>query len=140
MDAIQKSEAIKAGLRKGFQDGTSKLVQRRCYGYDIGPNGELVINPDEANIVRWVFDCYLGGNSLGKIAAGLKQKGLPSLTGKPKWSREALSKLLSKTGIMASWNGMFTPKPIGPLFLMRHSMQFRKRNKNGAMPQSIRLQ
>lgn len=95
MDAIQKSEAIKAGLRKGFQDGTSKLVQRRCYGYDIGPNGELVINPDEANIVRWVFDCYLGGNSLGKIAAGLKQKGLPSLTGKPKWSREALSKLLS---------------------------------------------
>lgn len=95
MDAIQKSEAIKAGLRKGFQDGTSKMAQRKCYGYDVKPNGELIINRDEAATVRWIFERYLSGDSLGKIAAGLERQGIPSPTGKAKWSREALSKLLS---------------------------------------------
>ena len=95
MNIIEKSESIRAGLRKGFQDGTSKMAQRRCYGYDTGPDGELVINPDEAIVVRWIFERYLNGDSLGKIAAGLEERGIPSPTGKPKWNREALNKLLS---------------------------------------------
>ena len=95
MNIIQKSESIRAGLRKGFQDGTSKMAQRSCYGYDTGPDGELVINPDEAVVVRWIFERYLNGDSLGRIAAGLEEQGIPSPTGKPKWNREALNKLLS---------------------------------------------
>ena len=95
MNIIEKSESIRAGLRKGFQDGTSKMAQRRCYGYDTGPDGELVINPDEAVVVRWIFERYLNGDSLGKIATGLEEQGILSPTGKPKWNREALNKLLS---------------------------------------------
>ena len=95
MNTIEKSESIRAGLRKGFQDGTSKMAQRRCYGYDTDPNGELVINPDEAVVVRWIFEHYLSGDSLGKIAAGLEKRGILSPTGKPKWNREALNKLIS---------------------------------------------
>lgn len=95
MNIIEKSESIRAGLRKGFQDGASKLAQRRCYGYDIGPDGELIINSDEAVIVRWIFDRYISGDSLGKIAAGLEVQGIPSPTGKPKWNREAINKLIS---------------------------------------------
>jgi len=41
MNIIQRSEAIKAGLRKGFQDGSSKMAHRKCYGYEVGPDGEL---------------------------------------------------------------------------------------------------
>ena len=95
MNPIGKSESIRVGLRKGFQSGTSKLSQRKCYGYDVGPDGELTINPDEAAIVRWIFDQYLNGSSLGTIAADLKEKGVLSPAGKPKWNREALNKLLS---------------------------------------------
>lgn len=95
MDSIQKSEAIKAGLRKGFQDGISKMAQRRCYGYDIGPGGKLVTNPDKVQVVRWIFERYLAGDSLGKIAAGLERQGIPSPTGRSKWNREAIDKLLS---------------------------------------------
>ena len=29
MNVIQKSEAIKNGLRKGFQDGSSKMAKRK---------------------------------------------------------------------------------------------------------------
>lgn len=95
MNTIEKSEAIRAGLRKGFQDGTSKMALRKCYGYDVGADGELVINSDEAAIVHWIFESYLNGDSLGKIATGLEERGIPSPTGKSKWSREALNKLLS---------------------------------------------
>lgn len=95
MNAIQKSEAIKNGLRKGFQDGSSKMAKRKCYGYDINPDGGLTVNPDEAKVVCWIFERYLVGDSLGKIVAGLEKQGIPSPTGRPKWNREAIDKLLS---------------------------------------------
>ena len=95
MSIIEKSESIRAGLRKGFQDGTSKMARRKCYGYNTDPDGKLVINPEEATIVRWIFDQYLSGNSLGTIAADLEKKGILSPAGKTKWNREALNKLLS---------------------------------------------
>ena len=95
MNVIQKSEAIKAGLRKGFQDGSSKMARRKCYGYEVGPNGELAVNSDEAQVVCWIFERYLAGDSLGKIAAGLETQRIPSPTGKSRWNREAIDKLLS---------------------------------------------
>ena len=49
----------------------------------------------EAETVCWIFQRCLDGDSLGKIAAGLESQGIPSPTGKPKWNREAIDKLLS---------------------------------------------
>ena len=95
MNTTQKSEAIKAGLRKGFLDGGSKMAKRKCYGYIVNPEGKLVIDSDEAKVVVWIFEQYLAGDSLGKIATGLERQGIPSPTGKAKWNREALNKLLS---------------------------------------------
>ena len=51
MNQVEKSDHIKAEIRKGFQDGTSKMAKRRCYGYDTTPNGPLTINPNEAKVV-----------------------------------------------------------------------------------------
>lgn len=95
MNVIQKNEAIKAGLSKGFQDGNSKMATRKCYGYTINSDGDLEINPDEAQVVCWILEQYLAGNSPGKIAAGLEKKGILSPTGKPRWDRETIDKLLS---------------------------------------------
>ena len=95
MNRIQHSEEIKAGLRQGFQDGTSKLAQRKCYGYEVSADGELAINEKEAEVVRWIFEQYAEGKSLGKIADGLARQGIPSPTGKPKWNREAIDRLLA---------------------------------------------
>ena len=95
MNVIQKSEAIKNGLRRGFQDGSSKMAKHKCYGYTINFDEELEINPGEAKVVSWIFGRYLAGDSLGKIAAGLERQGIPSPTGRPKWNREAIDKLLS---------------------------------------------
>lgn len=90
-----RSEFIKAGVREGFRNGASKYATRRCYGYDVTVDGSLVINPDEAKIVQWMFQRYLHGDSLDKIASGLEKQGIFSPTGKSKWNREAIDKLLS---------------------------------------------
>ena len=95
MNEIQRSEAIRSGLPKGFQDGSSKMARRKCYGYTVGHDGKLEIASDEAQVLRWIFERYLAGDSLGRIAAGLEQKGILSPTGRPKWNREAIDKLLS---------------------------------------------
>lgn len=95
MNAFEKSESIKASLRQGFQDGSSKMAKRKSYGYTVGSDGQLVINSNEAQVVHWIFERYLAGDSLGKIASGLEQQGIPSPTGKSKWNREAIDKLLS---------------------------------------------
>ena len=95
MNTFGKSESIKTGLRKGFQDGSSKIARRKCYGYTVDSSGNLKINPAEAQVIIWIFERYLSGDSLGKIAAGLERQGVCFPTGKPKWNREAIDKLLS---------------------------------------------
>lgn len=44
----------------------------------------------------WIFERYSAGDSFGKIVADLEQQGIESPTGKPKWNREAINKMLSK--------------------------------------------
>lgn len=84
MNVVQESEAIKVELRKDFQDGRSKIARHKCCGYTISQDGELKINPDEAKVVRWIFERYLFGNSLERIAAGLEIQGILYPAGRPK--------------------------------------------------------
>lgn len=95
MNKLEKSTRIKSSLRKGFRDGSSKMARRRCYGYSTAPDGRLGFDPTEAETVLWVFQRYLDGDSLGKIAASLEKQGILSPTGKLKWNRETINKLLS---------------------------------------------
>lgn len=77
MSTIQKSEAIKNGLRKGFQNDSAKMAKRKCYGYTISSDGEREINPDEAKVVSWIFERYLAGDSLGKNCCWLGKTRYP---------------------------------------------------------------
>jgi len=64
------------------------------YGYVL--NGEkIVIHAERADAVRSIFEYYLAGASLGKIVDMLFAKGVSSPTGKSKWTRAAVDKLLA---------------------------------------------
>ena len=102
MSTEDKSSKIKEALRQGFLDGTSKMADRKCYGYDRTADGSLMINQEEAEIVQWIFESYRDGASFGKIANELERRGIPSPTGKGKWNREAISKLLSNEKYVGS--------------------------------------
>ncbi len=63
------------------------------YGYEL-INGEIAMNREKAEVVRSIFAYYLAGASLGKAADMLFARGIPSPTGKPRWTRAAVDKLL----------------------------------------------
>lgn len=90
-----KSQLIKNEIQKGFEVGNSKIADKLCYGYTKAVGGSLVINEQEAQIVRWIFERYISGDSLGKIADGLAVQNIPSPTGKPNWNRQAIDKITS---------------------------------------------
>ncbi|MEG0655131.1 MAG: recombinase family protein [Hydrogenoanaerobacterium sp.] len=102
MNYFEQSDKITEGLRKSFHYADAKMANRVCYGYTTLLNGELTINEREAEVVQWIFNRYLAGDSYGKIATKLEKQGILSPTGKVKWSREAISKLLSNEKYVGS--------------------------------------
>lgn len=64
------------------------------YGYQI-KNNAFIICQEKAKVVRMIFDYYLSGASLGKVADMLSEKRITSPTGKERWTRAAIDKLLS---------------------------------------------
>ena len=68
------------------------------YGYVL-IGKEIVIHEEKADVVRSIFDDYLAGASLGKIVDLLFKKGVVSPTGKVKWTRAAVDKLLANKNI-----------------------------------------
>ena len=94
-ESYSKSEDIKWGLRKSFQNPDSKYYQRICYGYTHGQEGKLIIHEEQAETVRLIYEMSASGVSLARISAYLEDMGIPSPRGKEVWSKETLRKILS---------------------------------------------
>lgn len=77
-ESYSKSEDIKWGLRKAFENPESRYYQRICYGYTHNKDGRLVINEKEAQIVRLIYEMAGEGKSLSRISSRLKEMGIPS--------------------------------------------------------------
>lgn len=90
-----RSDNIKWGIRQRAAQGTSKLYDRKCYGYDHDENGKLIINEEQAAVVRKIFNWYLGGLSINGIIKELDRQNIASPTGKEKWNKRSLEVMLS---------------------------------------------
>ena len=99
-ESYSKSEDIKWGLRKSFQNPDSKYYQRVCYGYIHDQEGKLIIHEKQAEIVRLVYEMSASGVSLASISTYLEDMGIPSPRGKSVWSKETLRKILSNEKYM----------------------------------------
>ena len=89
------SENIKWGYRRRAAQGTSKLYNRKCYGYENDIDGELIIKEDEAKHVRLTFELYLRGFSIIGIKRELEKRGIKTPTGKENWSKRTIDVMLS---------------------------------------------
>ena len=65
------------------------------YGFVQKQNG-IFVEPEQAEVVRTIFQRYLNGDSLGGIADFFEQ-GILSPTGQERWTRPSISKLLSNS-------------------------------------------
>ena len=90
-----RSDNIKWGIKQKAAQGTSKLYNRKCYGYENDINGELIINEEEYKNVQLIFDLYLEGKSILGIIKELENLGIKTPTGKDKWSKRTIDVMLS---------------------------------------------
>lgn len=90
-----RSTNIKWGIKQHAADGSSKLYDRKCYGYMHDENGKLMIEEGTAVNVRKIFKLYLQGKSVVGIVAELERLGIKSPTGKDKWCKRTIDVMLS---------------------------------------------
>lgn len=70
------SKNVSWGIRQSFKNGNVPMQYARLLGYKKGDGGNAEIIPDEAEVVREIYRCYLDGMSMNLIADRLNAKGL----------------------------------------------------------------
>lgn len=88
------SENCTWGQRKRFADGKVTVPFKRFLGYDRGPDGNLVLNEEQAVIVRRIYSMFLQGMTPHGIAKTLTEEGLPTPGGKSRWSSGTIQSIL----------------------------------------------
>ena len=90
-----RSENIKWGIKQRAAQGTSKLYDRKCYGYKHNEEGHLVIDEETAKNVKLIYDLYLSGQSVVGIIKELEKRKILSPTGGAKWCKRTIDVMLS---------------------------------------------
>lgn len=121
------SQNVKLGLQYRYQQSKVQVNHSRFLGYTKDSEGNLIIDPEQAEIVRRIYREYLQGMSMDKIAAGLESDGILTGAGNRKWHTSTINKILRNE------------KYIGDALLQKtYTTDFltKKRIKNnGAVPQ-----
>ena len=89
------SENVTWGQRKRFSDGKVRMNYKRFLGYDKGEDGKPIVNEAEAEIVRLIYRLFLNGKTPCGICRELEQMGIPTVSGKPKWSQSTVHSILT---------------------------------------------
>ncbi len=79
------SENTTWGHRKKFASGRFSLAYSKFLGYDKGPDGKLVINEEQAKVVRLIYRLFLEGYTHKLICRILEEKGIKTAAGRSKW-------------------------------------------------------
>ena len=69
-------------------------------GYTKDREGNLIIVPEEAELVRRIFRLFLEGNSSYRIKRILEADGVKTVTGKMVWQAAVIDKMLSNEKYM----------------------------------------
>lgn len=76
------SDNVKWSIQKNFQRGKPTINLNRMLGYDMGENGEWLINEQQAAVLREIYNMYLCGVAAHRIASLLSEKGVCTINGK----------------------------------------------------------
>ncbi|MBP9001295.1 MAG: recombinase family protein [Lachnospiraceae bacterium] len=116
-----RSENIKWGIKQRVANGSSKLYDRKCYGYKHDHDGSLIIDDAEAKNVQMIYNLYLQGKSVLGILKELEQRGIKFPTRKDKWCKRTIDVMLSNE------------KYTGTVRLLdsdKHEVQYMSENNN----------
>ena len=90
-ESVSISENMKWGMRHRFQNGTYKFSSAP-YGYRL-KDGQLIVNPEEAPWVQWMFAEFLSGKGTHVIARELNERQVPTRK-KRQWTATTIRQIL----------------------------------------------
>lgn len=97
--AQSESENISANVRWGIQqrakEGKVHFAYSRFLGYKEGPDGKPMIDEEQVDTVKFIFNEYLLGSSLADIAKSHTAKGIKTPSGKSGWNGSTVRTILS---------------------------------------------
>ena len=88
-ESMSISQYIRMGYRRRMERGEF-ITNKPPYGYRNAGCGTLEIIPEEAEVIRWVFESYLNGCSPASIAAEMNRRGIKKKYGKSIWRKKQL--------------------------------------------------
>ncbi|NLI64882.1 MAG: recombinase family protein, partial [Bacteroidales bacterium] len=88
------SQNVKLGIQYRYQQGEVQVNHNRFLGYTKDDNNKLVINPEQAKVVKRIYREYLEGASLVQIARGLEADEILTAAKRSKWRPESIKKIL----------------------------------------------
>ena len=88
------SQNVKLGLQFRYQNGQVQVNHNHFLGYTKDENGNLIIDPEQAEVVKRIYREYLEGYSMDKIAKGLEADGILTGAGKTRWWSSTINKIL----------------------------------------------
>lgn len=80
-------------IAKTLNYGT--INYHNLYAYEKGPDGKPRIIPEQAEIVREIYQKYLRGDSLNMIRKDLEERHIPNARGGATWTHSAVRGILS---------------------------------------------
>ncbi len=92
-ESVAISQHIRLSNRKRMSNGTY-ISSNAPYGYRL-IEGTLVIYEDEAKIVRWIYQSYANGMSIGEIARSLEKCGVMTKQRQRHWRYDVIVYILS---------------------------------------------
>ena len=96
--AQAESESISAnvrwGKRQAMREGKAIIQYDRLYAYEKGKDGNPKIIPEQAEVVRSIYEQYLTGASLRMIKERLEAEQIPNVSGNAQWTITAIRSIL----------------------------------------------
>lgn len=89
------SQNVKLGFQYRFQNGQVQVNHNRFLGYTKNSEGKLVIDEEQAKIVRRIYKEYLDGASFNTIGKGLERDGIKTSTGNSGWHGTSVKGILT---------------------------------------------
>lgn len=88
------SENVKWNVRSKFSEGKFHVVSKRLMGYDNAPDCSLVINEEESQLIKRIFDEYTKGVKVATICRQLNEEGIKTKYKAKKWYSGAIMNII----------------------------------------------
>lgn len=94
------SQNVTWGVRKKFREGKVAVRYKKAIGFRKGADGKPEINPKDAEVLLYMYTSIYEGMSIGRLQESLEEKGIPSPSGNPKWSKSTILNILTNEKFM----------------------------------------